>query len=64
MIPKYTHILWFSQNIIGIKLQTNVFSTDLKVVSFFYRAMLTLGLIALALWPVISGLYRKTKVRY
>ncbi|KAI4884788.1 hypothetical protein NFI96_018757 [Prochilodus magdalenae] len=35
------------------------FGIELLVVSFFYRAMLTLGLIALALWPFVSGLYRK-----
>ncbi|XP_017309360.1 GPI ethanolamine phosphate transferase 1 isoform X2 [Ictalurus punctatus] len=39
------------------------FGLELLVVSFFYRAMLTLGLIALALWPVLSGLYRKSKSR-
>ncbi|KAK3515446.1 hypothetical protein QTP70_021410 [Hemibagrus guttatus] len=39
------------------------FGIELLVVSFFYRAMLTLGLIALAMWPVVSGLYRKTKFR-
>ncbi|XP_046690011.1 GPI ethanolamine phosphate transferase 1 isoform X2 [Silurus meridionalis] len=39
------------------------FGIELLVVSFFYRAMLTLGLVALALWPVVSGLYRKTKSR-
>uniref|UniRef100_A0AAR2JR73 GPI ethanolamine phosphate transferase 1 n=1 Tax=Pygocentrus nattereri TaxID=42514 RepID=A0AAR2JR73_PYGNA len=33
------------------------------VVSFFYRAMLTLGLIILGLWPFVSGLYRKAKSR-
>uniref|UniRef100_A0AAR2LXU2 GPI ethanolamine phosphate transferase 1 n=1 Tax=Pygocentrus nattereri TaxID=42514 RepID=A0AAR2LXU2_PYGNA len=32
------------------------------VVSFFYRAMLTLGLIILGLWPFVSGLYRKAKM--
>ncbi|XP_051538837.1 GPI ethanolamine phosphate transferase 1-like isoform X2 [Myxocyprinus asiaticus] len=31
------------------------------VVSFFYRAMLTLGLIVLSLWPMLSGLYIKAK---
>ncbi|XP_053466980.1 GPI ethanolamine phosphate transferase 1 [Ictalurus furcatus] len=39
------------------------FGLELLVVSFFYRAMLTLGLIVLALWPVLSGLYRKSKSR-
>uniref|UniRef100_A0A8C1V7X3 GPI ethanolamine phosphate transferase 1 n=1 Tax=Cyprinus carpio TaxID=7962 RepID=A0A8C1V7X3_CYPCA len=33
------------------------------VVSFFYRAMLTLGLVVLGLWPVLSGLYIKAKFR-
>lgn len=30
--------------------------------SFFYRAMLTLGLVVLALWPMVSGLYTRAKV--
>uniref|UniRef100_A0A671RM28 GPI ethanolamine phosphate transferase 1 n=1 Tax=Sinocyclocheilus anshuiensis TaxID=1608454 RepID=A0A671RM28_9TELE len=34
-----------------------------SVVSFFYRAMLTLGLVVLALWPLVSGLYTKAKFR-
>uniref|UniRef100_A0A8B9HXX4 GPI ethanolamine phosphate transferase 1 n=1 Tax=Astyanax mexicanus TaxID=7994 RepID=A0A8B9HXX4_ASTMX len=29
---------------------------------FFYRAMLTLGLITLTLWPFVSGLHRRAKV--
>uniref|UniRef100_A0A673NK21 GPI ethanolamine phosphate transferase 1 n=1 Tax=Sinocyclocheilus rhinocerous TaxID=307959 RepID=A0A673NK21_9TELE len=39
------------------------FGIELLVVSFFYRAMLTLGLVVLALWPMVSGLYTKAKVR-
>uniref|UniRef100_A0A671RL05 GPI ethanolamine phosphate transferase 1 n=1 Tax=Sinocyclocheilus anshuiensis TaxID=1608454 RepID=A0A671RL05_9TELE len=39
------------------------FGIELLVVSFFYRAMLTLGLVVLALWPLVSGLYTKAKVR-
>ncbi|KAF5897496.1 GPI ethanolamine phosphate transferase 1, partial [Clarias magur] len=39
------------------------FGIELLVVSFFHRAILTLGLIALALWPVFSGIYRKNKSR-
>ncbi|XP_027031737.1 GPI ethanolamine phosphate transferase 1 [Tachysurus fulvidraco] len=39
------------------------FGIELLVVSFFYRAVLTLGLIALALWPFVSGLYKKSKFR-
>ncbi|XP_016313551.1 GPI ethanolamine phosphate transferase 1-like [Sinocyclocheilus anshuiensis] len=39
------------------------FGIELLVVSFFYRAMLTLGLLVLALWPVVSGLYTKAKFR-
>uniref|UniRef100_A0A3B4CUX7 GPI ethanolamine phosphate transferase 1 n=2 Tax=Pygocentrus nattereri TaxID=42514 RepID=A0A3B4CUX7_PYGNA len=39
------------------------FGIELLVVSFFYRAMLTLGLIILGLWPFVSGLYRKAKSR-
>uniref|UniRef100_A0A8C1V9Q4 GPI ethanolamine phosphate transferase 1 n=1 Tax=Cyprinus carpio TaxID=7962 RepID=A0A8C1V9Q4_CYPCA len=39
------------------------FGIELLVVSFFYRAMLTLGLVVLGLWPVLSGLYIKAKVR-
>ncbi|RXN26686.1 GPI ethanolamine phosphate transferase 1 [Labeo rohita] len=37
------------------------FGIELLVLSFFYRAMLTLGLVVLALWPVASGLYTKAK---
>ncbi|XP_055037411.2 GPI ethanolamine phosphate transferase 1 [Misgurnus anguillicaudatus] len=40
-----------------------MFGIELLVVSFFYRGMLTLGLIVLALWPVASGLYLKAKFR-
>ncbi|XP_056594734.1 GPI ethanolamine phosphate transferase 1 [Triplophysa dalaica] len=40
-----------------------MFGIELLVVSFFYRGMLTLGLILLALWPVVSGLYIKAKFR-
>ncbi|XP_030625600.1 GPI ethanolamine phosphate transferase 1 [Chanos chanos] len=36
---------------------------ELLVVSFFYRAMLTVGLIMLAMWPIGSGLYWKSKRR-
>uniref|UniRef100_A0A9R1SSN4 GPI ethanolamine phosphate transferase 1 n=2 Tax=Cyprinus carpio TaxID=7962 RepID=A0A9R1SSN4_CYPCA len=39
------------------------FGIELLVVSFFYRAMLTLGLVVLGLWPVLSGLYIKAKFR-
>ncbi|XP_072545788.1 GPI ethanolamine phosphate transferase 1 [Salminus brasiliensis] len=39
------------------------FGIELLVVSFFYRAMLTLGLITLTVWPFVSGLYRKAKSR-
>uniref|UniRef100_A0A8C7QHJ9 GPI ethanolamine phosphate transferase 1 n=1 Tax=Oncorhynchus mykiss TaxID=8022 RepID=A0A8C7QHJ9_ONCMY len=34
-----------------------------QVVSFFYRAMLTVGLAVLSLWPLLSGLYSKAKFR-
>uniref|UniRef100_A0A672IHH9 GPI ethanolamine phosphate transferase 1 n=1 Tax=Salarias fasciatus TaxID=181472 RepID=A0A672IHH9_SALFA len=34
-----------------------------SVVSFFHRAMLTVGLAALSLWPLLSGLFSKAKVR-
>uniref|UniRef100_A0A674E811 GPI ethanolamine phosphate transferase 1 n=1 Tax=Salmo trutta TaxID=8032 RepID=A0A674E811_SALTR len=34
-----------------------------QVVSFFHRAMLTVGLAVLSLWPLLSGLYSKAKVR-
>uniref|UniRef100_A0A7N5ZYI2 GPI ethanolamine phosphate transferase 1 n=1 Tax=Anabas testudineus TaxID=64144 RepID=A0A7N5ZYI2_ANATE len=33
-----------------------------SVVSFFHRAVLTVGLAVLSLWPFLSGLYGKTKV--
>ncbi|XP_076869479.1 GPI ethanolamine phosphate transferase 1 [Brachyhypopomus gauderio] len=36
---------------------------ELLVVGFFYRAVLTLGLMVLALWPLVSGLYRRSKSR-
>uniref|UniRef100_A0A8B9HZ89 GPI ethanolamine phosphate transferase 1 n=1 Tax=Astyanax mexicanus TaxID=7994 RepID=A0A8B9HZ89_ASTMX len=39
------------------------FGIELLVVSFFYRAMLTLGLITLTLWPFVSGLHRRAKSR-
>uniref|UniRef100_A0A8C7KQ91 GPI ethanolamine phosphate transferase 1 n=1 Tax=Oncorhynchus kisutch TaxID=8019 RepID=A0A8C7KQ91_ONCKI len=34
-----------------------------QVLSFFYRAMLTVGLAVLSLWPLLSGLYSKAKFR-
>ncbi|XP_029505038.1 GPI ethanolamine phosphate transferase 1 [Oncorhynchus nerka] len=39
------------------------FGIELLVVSFFYRAMLTVGLAVLSLWPLLSGLYSKAKFR-
>lgn len=33
-----------------------------QVVSFFNRAMLTLGLGVLSLWPILTGLFTKAKV--
>lgn len=36
---------------------------ELLVVSFFYRAMLSVGLAALSFWPFLSGLFQKAKVR-
>lgn len=36
---------------------------ELLVVSFFHRAMLTVGLAALSLWPLVSGLSSKAKFR-
>lgn len=36
---------------------------ELLVVSFFYRAMLSVGLTALSLWPFFSGIFEKAKVR-
>lgn len=36
---------------------------ELLVVSFFYRAMLSVGLALLSLWPFVSGLFEKAKVR-
>lgn len=35
-----------------------------QVVSFFHRAMLTVGLAVLSLWPFLSGLFDKAKVIY
>ncbi|KAM9839610.1 GPI ethanolamine phosphate transferase 1 [Aulostomus maculatus] len=37
------------------------FGIELLVVSFFHRAMLTVGLVALSLWPMLSGLFGKDK---
>ncbi|XP_026220125.1 GPI ethanolamine phosphate transferase 1 [Anabas testudineus] len=39
------------------------FGIELLVVSFFHRAVLTVGLAVLSLWPFLSGLYGKTKFR-
>lgn len=39
------------------------FGIELLVMSFFYRAMLSLGLVVLALWPVVSGFYTKAKFK-
>ncbi|KAM9827020.1 GPI ethanolamine phosphate transferase 1 [Neosynchiropus ocellatus] len=39
------------------------FGIELLVVSFFYRAMLTVGLVFLSLWPLLSGLSGKAKFR-
>lgn len=36
---------------------------ELLVVSFFYRAMLSVGLTALSFWPFLSGIFKKAKVR-
>lgn len=33
-----------------------------QVVSFFHRAMLTVGLAVLSLWPFLSGIFGKAKV--
>uniref|UniRef100_A0A8C5FED3 GPI ethanolamine phosphate transferase 1 n=1 Tax=Gadus morhua TaxID=8049 RepID=A0A8C5FED3_GADMO len=33
-----------------------------QVVSFFHRAMLTVGLAALSLWPILTGIYSQAKV--
>lgn len=39
------------------------FGIELLVVSFFHRAMLTLGLAFLSLWPILTGLFGKAKTR-
>ncbi|XP_010769996.1 GPI ethanolamine phosphate transferase 1, partial [Notothenia coriiceps] len=39
------------------------FGIELLVVSFFHRAMLTVGLAVLSLWPFLSGLFGKAKFR-
>uniref|UniRef100_A0A3B4TH91 GPI ethanolamine phosphate transferase 1 n=1 Tax=Seriola dumerili TaxID=41447 RepID=A0A3B4TH91_SERDU len=39
------------------------FGIELLVVSFFYRAMLTVGLTLLSIWPFLSGLFGKAKFR-
>uniref|UniRef100_A0A1A7XCS9 GPI ethanolamine phosphate transferase 1 n=2 Tax=Iconisemion striatum TaxID=60296 RepID=A0A1A7XCS9_9TELE len=36
---------------------------ELLVVSFFHRAMLTVGLAVLSLWPLLTGLFHKAKFR-
>ncbi|XP_035269131.1 GPI ethanolamine phosphate transferase 1 [Anguilla anguilla] len=40
-----------------------ILGIELLVVSFFYRAMLTLGLVVLSVWPIVSQLYTQAKVR-
>uniref|UniRef100_A0A3Q0R0C9 GPI ethanolamine phosphate transferase 1 n=1 Tax=Amphilophus citrinellus TaxID=61819 RepID=A0A3Q0R0C9_AMPCI len=42
---------------------TAVFLCCPQVVSFFHRTMLTVGLTALSLWPLLSGLFCKAKSR-
>ncbi|KAA8580876.1 hypothetical protein FQN60_013834 [Etheostoma spectabile] len=39
------------------------FGIELLVVSFFHRAMLTVGLAFLSLWPFMSGIFGKAKFR-
>ncbi|XP_034717651.1 GPI ethanolamine phosphate transferase 1 [Etheostoma cragini] len=39
------------------------FGIELLVVSFFHRAMLTVGLTFLSLWPFLSGIFGKAKFR-
>uniref|UniRef100_A0A3Q3EP51 GPI ethanolamine phosphate transferase 1 n=1 Tax=Labrus bergylta TaxID=56723 RepID=A0A3Q3EP51_9LABR len=39
------------------------FGIELLVVSFFHRAMLTVGLTSLSLWPFVSSLFGRAKVR-
>ncbi|XP_068565840.1 GPI ethanolamine phosphate transferase 1 isoform X2 [Cebidichthys violaceus] len=39
------------------------FGIELLVVSFFHRAMLTVGLAVLSVWPFVSGLFGKAKFR-
>ncbi|XP_028425025.1 GPI ethanolamine phosphate transferase 1 isoform X2 [Perca flavescens] len=39
------------------------FGIELLVVSFFHRAMLTVGLAVLSLWPFLTGLFGKAKFR-
>uniref|UniRef100_A0A8C6MIT4 GPI ethanolamine phosphate transferase 1 n=1 Tax=Nothobranchius furzeri TaxID=105023 RepID=A0A8C6MIT4_NOTFU len=39
------------------------FGIELLVVSFFHRAMLTVGLAVLSLWPLLTGLFSKAKFR-
>ncbi|KAM9713014.1 GPI ethanolamine phosphate transferase 1 isoform 1-T1 [Menidia menidia] len=39
------------------------FGIELLVASFFHRAMLTVGLVVLSLWPFLSGLFGKAKFR-
>ncbi|XP_027129873.1 GPI ethanolamine phosphate transferase 1 [Larimichthys crocea] len=39
------------------------FGVELLVVSFFHRAMLTVGLAVLSFWPFLSGIFGKAKFR-
>ncbi|KAM6971119.1 GPI ethanolamine phosphate transferase 1 isoform 1-T1 [Tautogolabrus adspersus] len=39
------------------------FGIELLVVSFFHRAMLTVGLASFSLWPFVSGLFGRAKFR-
>ena len=47
---------------IGSWLEVCVIDFFLQVVSFFYRATLSVGFLVLGLWPLGSGLYVKAKV--
>uniref|UniRef100_A0A8C5FI32 GPI ethanolamine phosphate transferase 1 n=1 Tax=Gadus morhua TaxID=8049 RepID=A0A8C5FI32_GADMO len=64
--------IWYSLELVIFKVRvSSAFRPiDLKcclccpqVVSFFHRAMLTVGLAALSLWPILTGIYSQAKFR-
>lgn len=64
-------LYYFKENVCSVNIRIEKKCTALhfkvylccpQVVSFFHRAMLTVGLTVLSLWPFLSGLFEKAKV--